>query len=164
MCRSVRANPAGQEVSLLSALSDGKKPVNNFTSQSFQPFYLLWSPNSQTIAFLGSDAVTGALSQYLVAAAGGKSKLIGGGQPYYWDWSPDARTMIVHTGGASSENPDARLAFVGVDGSTSNKDLDVKPGLFRCPGLVAEPEMGSPWLLKTLRATVSWSWQARMEK
>ena len=65
----VSANQTGQEVSLLSALSDGKKPVNNFTSQNFEPFYLLWSPNSRTIAFLGSDAVTGALSQYLVAAA-----------------------------------------------------------------------------------------------
>jgi len=122
-----------QEVSLLSALSDGKKPVDNFTSQSFQPFYLYWSPNSQTIAFLGSDATTGALSQYLVAAAGGKSKLVGGGQPYYWDWSPDNRSMIVHTGGDSSDNPDARLAFVGVDGSVPNKNLDVKPGLFDAP-------------------------------
>jgi TolB protein len=117
----------------LSALSDGKKPVNNFTSQSFQPFYLYWSPNSQTIAFLGSDAATGALSQYLVGAAGGKSKLVGGGQPYYWDWSPDNRSMIVHTGGDNSDNPDARLAFVGVDGSVPNKNLDVKPGLFDAP-------------------------------
>jgi len=129
----VSMSQSGQEVSLLSALSDGKKPVNNFTSQDFQPFYLSWSPNSQTIAFLGSDATTGALSQYLVAALGSKSKLIGGGQPYYWDWSPDAHTMIVHTGGASSDNPDARLAFIGVDGSIPNKDLNVKPGYFDAP-------------------------------
>lgn len=129
----VSLSQSGQEVSLLSALSDGKKPVNNFTSQDFQPFYLSWSPNSQTIAFLGSDATTGALGQYLVAASGGESKLIGGGQPYYWDWSPDSHTMIVHIGGASSENPDARLAFIGVDSSIPNKDLSVKPGLFDAP-------------------------------
>lgn len=124
---------SSQEVSLLSSLSDGKKPVTNFTSQEFQPFYLYWSPNSQSIAFLGSDATTGALSQYVVAAAGGASKLIGDGQPYYWDWSPDNHTMIVHIGGASSENPDARLTFIGVDGSISHKILDVKPGLFDTP-------------------------------
>lgn len=129
----VSLNQSGQEVSLLSALSDGKKPVNNFTSQSFEPFYLSWSPNSQTIAFLGSDATTGVLGQYLVAAAGGKSKLVGGGQPYYWDWSPDNRTMIVHTGGASSDNPQARLTFVGVNSSMPNKDLNVKPGYFDAP-------------------------------
>ena len=124
---------SGQEVSLLSALSDGKKPVNNFTSQLFQPFYLSWSPDSRTIAFLGSDAATGALGQYLVAAAGGESKKIGDGQPYYWDWSPDNRTMIIHIGGASSDNPDARLAFTGVDGSNPSQDLALKPGLFDAP-------------------------------
>ena len=117
----------------MSALSDGTKPVNNFTSQDFQPFYLYWSPNSQTIAFLGSDATTGILGQYLVAASGGESKLISGGQPYYWDWSPDNKTMIVHTGGASSINPNARLTFMGVDGSIPKRDLDVKPGFFDAP-------------------------------
>ncbi len=99
----ISSSQSGPEVSLLSALSDGKKPVNNFTSQDFQPFYLSWSPDSQTIAFLGSDATTGILGQYLVAASGGESKLISSGQPYYWDWSPDNHTMIVHIGGASSD-------------------------------------------------------------
>ena len=69
----VSSSQSGQEVSLLSALSDGKKPVTNFTSQVFQPFYLYWSPDSQTIAFLGSEAASGALGQYQVPAAGGKA-------------------------------------------------------------------------------------------
>ncbi|HTX91864.1 MAG TPA: hypothetical protein VMC09_11685 [Anaerolineales bacterium] len=129
----VSLSQSGQEVSILSARSDGKQPVNDFTSQDFQPFYLSWSPNSQTIAFLGSDATTGALGQYLVPASGGESKFISGGQPYYWDWSPDNRTMIVHVGGASSENPDARLTFIGVDSSVPGKDLDIKPGFFDAP-------------------------------
>ena len=129
----VSDSQSGQEVSLMSALSDGKQPVTNFTSLSFQPFYLYWSPNSQTIAFLGSDATTGVLGQYLVGAAGNQSKLIGGGQPYYWDWSPDGRSLIVHTGGASFENPQARLAIVRVDGSAPKQDLNVKPGLFDAP-------------------------------
>ncbi len=123
---------SGPEVSLFSALSDGKKPVNTFTSQNFQPFYLSWSPNSQTIAFLGSDT-SGALAQYLVAASGGESKFISSGQPYYWDWSPDNRTLIVHIGGASSANPDARLAFIGLDSSNPKEELDLKPGSFEAP-------------------------------
>ncbi len=129
----ISVSQIGQEVSVLSALSDGKKPVNNYTSQHFQPFYLFWSPNSQTIAFLGSDATTGVLGQYLVSASGGDGKFISGGTPYYWDWSPDNRTMIVHIGGASSVNPDARLAFIGVDSSIPTRDLDVKPGSFDAP-------------------------------
>jgi Tol biopolymer transport system component len=107
--------------------------VNNFTSQVFQPFYLYWSPNSQTIAFLGSDATSGALGQYQVAAAGGKSTFISGGQPYYWDWSPDNHSIIVHIGGASSDNPEARLVFIRVDSPTPNTNLDIKPGLFDAP-------------------------------
>ena len=129
----VSSSQSGQEVSLMSALSDGKKTVNNYTSQVFQPFYLYWSPNSQTIAFLGSDAITGALGQYQVAASGGKSTFISNGQPYYWDWSPDNRTIIVHIGGASAGNPDARLVLIRLDSSTYNTNLDIKPGLFDAP-------------------------------
>ena len=122
---------SGPEVSLFSTLSNGKNPVNTFTSQSFQPFYLSWSPDSQTIAFLGSDA--SGMAQYLVAASGGESKFISSGQPYYWDWSPDNHTLIVHIGGDSSANPNARLAFIGLDGSTPNKELDLKPASFEAP-------------------------------
>ena len=122
----------GPEVSLFSALSDGQKPVNTFSSQTFQPFYLSWSPNSEMIAFLGSDA-SGALAQYLVAASGGESKLISSGQPYYWDWSPDSQTLVVHIGGATSANPDARLAFIGLDDPNTKQELDLRPGLFEAP-------------------------------
>lgn len=129
----VSSSQSGQEASLMSALSDGKKTVNNYTSQVFQPFYLYWSPNSQTIAFLGSDAISGALGQYQVPAAGGKSTFISNGQPYYWDWSPDNHSMIVHIGGASAGNPDARLVLIRVDGPDYNTNLDIKPGLFDAP-------------------------------
>jgi Tol biopolymer transport system component len=122
-----------QEASVLSALSDGHQPVTNFTSQDVQPFYLFWSPNSQSIAFLGSDAATGALSQYLVPALGGQSKLISQGSPYYWDWSPDNNSMIVHIGGTGSDNPAARLAFLGADGSNLKGDLKLKAGSFEAP-------------------------------
>jgi TolB protein len=126
------SSQSGPEASLLSALSDGKKLVNTYTSQDFQPFYLSWSPNSQIITFLGSDT-SGALAQYLVPGSGGESKFISNGQPYYWDWSPDNHTLIVHIGGDSSSNPDARLAFIRLDGSIPNKELDLKPGIFEAP-------------------------------
>jgi TolB protein len=123
---------SGPEISLVSALSDGKKAVDTFTSQEFQPFYLSWSPDSKTIAFLGNDA-SGGLAQYLVAGVGGKSKLIDSGQPYYWDWSPDSSTLLVHIGGAHSRNPDAHLTFVGLNGTNPKQELDIKPGIFDAP-------------------------------
>ena len=126
------SSQSGPVASLFSALSDGKKSVITFNSQNFQPFYISWSPNSQIITFLGNDS-SGAMAQYLVAASGGDSKLISSGQPYYWDWSPDSQRLIVHIGGASSDNPDARLALIGLDGSLQEKELDLKPGLFEAP-------------------------------
>jgi TolB protein len=126
------SSPTGIEASLFSALSDGKKSVNTYTSQDFQPFYLSWSPNSQIITFLGNDA-SGQLAQYLVPAAGGESKFINSGQPYYWDWSPDSKKFLVHIGGANSDNPDARLAFIGLDASTPKQELDLNPGFFQAP-------------------------------
>jgi TolB protein len=125
-------NESGPEASLISVLSNGKNPVNNYTSQSFQPFYLSWSPNSKNIAFLGNNT-SGGLAQYLVAASGSDSKFIGSGQPYYWDWSPDNHALIVHIGGDSSANPDARLAFIGLDGSNPKQELNLKPGSFDAP-------------------------------
>jgi TolB protein len=125
-------SPSGPEASLFSASADGKKLVSTFTSTEIQPFYLSWSPNSQIITFLGSDP-TGALSQYMAAASGSESKLISNGQPYYWDWSPDNQTLIVHVGGDSSSNPDARLAFIRLAGSTPDKVLAIKPGIFEAP-------------------------------
>jgi TolB protein len=126
------ADSSGAEASLFSASSDGKEAVNAFTSKNFQPFYLSWSPDSRSIAFLGGDG-SGALSQYMVAASGGESKLVGSGQPYYWDWSPDGGTLIVHVGGARSANPDAHLAFIGLEGSNTEQTLDLKPASFQAP-------------------------------
>jgi TolB protein len=127
-----RAGQSGPEASLFSALSDGKGSVNTFTSQFFEPFYLSWSPNSQVIAFLGSDS-SGSMAQYQVAVSGGESKLVSSGQPYYWDWSPDNQTLIVHIGGASSDNPNASLAFIRLDGSIPKQELSLKPASFEAP-------------------------------
>jgi TolB protein len=123
---------SGPEVSLFSALPDGKKAINVFSSPNFQPFYLSWSPDSQLVAVLGNDA-SGSLSQYLVPGMGGESKLISSGQPYYWDWSPDSHTLIVHIGGARSENSDALLAFVSLDDLNAKQELDLKPASFYAP-------------------------------
>jgi TolB protein len=123
---------SGPEVSLFVATPDGKKSINAFTSPDFQPFYLSWSPDGQTIACLG-NAASGGLAQYLVDASGDESKLIGTGQPYYWDWSPDSQTLLVHIGGAYSDNPGAHLAFIKLDDSSARQELDLRPGPFEAP-------------------------------
>ena len=49
------------------------------------------------------------------------------------DWSPDNKTLIVHIGGESSTNPDASLAFIGLDDSNSEQALNLKPASFEAP-------------------------------
>ncbi len=128
-----RSPQTGTQASLFTASSDGKTKVEAFTSQDSFPFYLFWSPNSKYVTFLGSASGGADLELRMAAAAGGDSKLIGTGQPFYWDWSPDNRSIIAHTGGAASTNPDARLALYQLDGAIQKKELDLKPGLFQAP-------------------------------
>jgi Tol biopolymer transport system component len=130
----IRSDQAGtQAASLYTASADGKKRVEAFTSQDSFPFYLFWSPNSQYVTFL-SNATSGTdLALNMAAAAGGESKVIATGQPFYWDWSPDNRAIIAHTGGAASDNSAARMALFQLDGSIQKTELDLKPGSFQAP-------------------------------
>ena len=127
-----RSDP-GTQANLITALWDGSQRVSAFSSQDTLPFYLFWSPNSQTITFLTDDTGGAGLALYMASAAGGDSKVVGTGNPYYWDWSPDNRALIVHTGGAVSDNPDARLDLVELDDPLKINQLDLKPGDFQTP-------------------------------
>lgn len=127
---SSQANP---QASLITASPDGKKRVEAFKSQDVAPFYLFWSPNSQYVSFLSNAAGGNDLALNLSAADGGDNQVLGTGQPFYWDWAPDNHTLIVHTGGAVSDNPDARLALYELDGSLKTKELDLRPGSFQAP-------------------------------
>jgi Tol biopolymer transport system component len=124
---------ANSMASLYTISSDGKKRVEVFNSQNSFPFYLFWSPNSKYVTFLSNSPGGSQLDLNFAAAEGGDSKVIGTGQPFYWDWSPDNRAIITHTGGAATDNPDAGLAFYQLDGSIQRAALDLKPGPFQAP-------------------------------
>ncbi len=127
------STPADAQASLYTISSDGNERVEAFNSQDNFPFYLFWSPNSAYVTFLSNAGGGDGLALYLAAAAGGNSQIIGTGQPYYWDWSPDNQAIIVHTGGAASDNTEARMALFELDGAVQKKDLDLKPGSFQAP-------------------------------
>lgn len=129
-----RPASSGFEARLFTSLVDGSEQVTLFKSQDASPFYLFWSPDSQAVSFLSNGpGGNGEIELNLAPLAGGESKVIGSGQPYYWDWSPDNRTLLIHTGGSIVENPEARLALVTLDGSSQIRDLALKPGYFQAP-------------------------------
>ncbi len=128
-----RPESSGIEASLFTSLPDGSERIQAFSSQDAAPFYLFWSPDSQTISFLSNQPGGAEILLNLAPAAGGENKIIGSGQPYYWDWSPDNRTLIIHTGGSIAENPNARLALVDLESPSQIRELDLKPGFFQAP-------------------------------
>ncbi len=121
------------DAGLQIASSDGKKRVEAFRSQDAFPFYLFWSPNSRYVSFLSNEAGGSDLALNLVSAAGGDNQVIDTGQPYYWDWSPDNRTLLIHTGGSAAANDGARLAVLHLDGAVKKQELDLKPAAFLAP-------------------------------
>jgi Tol biopolymer transport system component len=124
---------AGPQAVLYTASSNGKDRVESYTNQNSFPFYLFWSPNSEFVTFLSNTADGMNLSLTMSRAAGGNSIVIGTGQPFYWDWSPDNQAIIVHTGGATSQNPDAKLAVITMDEAPDRTELDLNPGSFQAP-------------------------------
>jgi TolB protein len=130
---SLTSADPGTQASLMTSLSDGTQHTTAFTSQVSLPFYLFWSPNSQSITFLANDTGGAGFAMYMTPSTGSDSQVIGTGNPYYWDWSPDNRALIVHTGGAASDNPDARLALIELGDKVQTTPLDLKPGPFQAP-------------------------------
>ena len=124
---------ADTQASLYTASSDGNNLVEAFSSQTYFPFYLFWSPNSEYVTFLSNAVGGGGPALHMAAAAGGNSKVLGTGQPFYWDWSPDNQAIIVHTGGSAADNPEARMAFFMLDGAVQKKELELKPAIFQAP-------------------------------
>jgi len=55
------------------------------------------------------------------------------GQPFYWDFSPDSDSILIHTGGSSRFNPDASLALLGLDGEVMETELPLEPAFFQAP-------------------------------
>jgi TolB protein len=95
------------------------------------PFYLYWSPDSQYVSFLASHP--DGIALHLVGAEkvlpGAETLAIG--QPFYWDWAPEADRLLIHSGNSGD---DARLELIDVEGQTADGDFG-DPGAFQAPGI-----------------------------
>lgn len=118
--------------SLYTIASDGTDLVEAFSSTESFPFYLYWTPDSQSVSFLSNGSDQQSLILRLAPARGGESRTLGEGQPYYWAWSPKSDELIIHTGGSHAANPDAHLAFLKA-GHGDLEELGLLPGQFQAP-------------------------------
>lgn len=85
-------------------------------------FYLYWSPDGSSLAFLGSDF--SGIGLGVIDISTGTFRRIDGGQPYYFAWSPDSDRVLSHVGGD--------VYFLSTDGLTD--DFPIDPGGFSAPG------------------------------
>jgi hypothetical protein len=103
------------------------------------PIYLDWSGRNSQLAILTSRQ---GISELRLWVADGPSMAveIDWGQPYYWDWDADGRTLFAHVGGSATANPaQARISsLASIDSVPQN--LELAPASFRAPAY--RPQQG----------------------
>lgn len=109
---------------------DGAAPTIVYEDSRDIPIYLSWSPDSAQVSFIANHPADG-IALYLAPADGGGSQLVTTGQPFYWDWTGDSASLLLHTGFVGS-NP--RLTFWDVAQATAGEALSA-PGYFQSPDL-----------------------------
>ena len=114
-----------QMATIFTAQPDGSDLVETYRSENQFPFYMYWSPDSQRLSFLTTGGSESGLVLYMVPLPGDEAQLLDMGQPLYWDWSPDSLSILIHTGGSTDTNPDARLALLGLDDAITEVELDL---------------------------------------
>jgi TolB protein len=118
---------------LLTATPKGEDTFELFRSSDVIPFYLSWSPNNEQLGFLATTASGIDQSLFLVPTRGGDTLAIGSGTPLFWAWSPDNSSIVVHSGGAVSSRPDAKISLHPVGRAEYGTDLGMRPSSFQAP-------------------------------
>lgn len=121
----------GRSAGLYTITDDPHQLEQVYFSHSQLPFYIYWSPDSQTISFVATNPAYG-IGLHLVSAQGEDYNLLATGQPLFWDWTPEGDQILMHSGTKYSE---ARLALFDVKrGNVVREDI-AQPGLFQTPGI-----------------------------
>lgn len=102
-----------------------------YSSAREHPYYLNWSPDDSQISFLSTTA--GGQNNLLqsVPATGGERVLLDAGQPFYWSWAPDSKTMLVHKNGAAGAS--GNLSFLKMEGDVNEYMMKDLPASFQAP-------------------------------
>jgi len=126
-------------------------------SAGMATIYLYWSPDSRHLSALlqhGRD-----LELHLFDASNTEPpRQLLVGQPLYWSWAPDGKTLAVHVGGDGSSAADAWVGLLHLgEGSPRQERFADAPGMFRAPawspsgGKLAYASLGGGASLLTVR-------------
>lgn len=153
--RSEQSGGVSENARLFTAAPDGSSLTEAFNSTDQSPFYIYWSPDSSQLTVLAANLPEQSMDLLLVSPKGGQARVLGTGQPFYWAWSPDNLSILMHTGGARRDQPDAQLTFLDLE-MDGEEGLELPPGYFQAPAwspsgenllLVVESQTGGDSLL-----------------
>ena len=109
------------------------KPTALLEASNMAAIYLYWSPDSRYVTALLQFGPQ--LKLYLFDPSGASSaRELLVGQPLYWSWAPDGKTIAVHVGGDVESNPTAwvGLLHLGTDDVQTERFPDA-PAYFQAP-------------------------------
>jgi TolB protein len=130
---------SGGGVYMLEDNEGGASPRELYFSASDSPFYLYWAPDSRRLTFLAGDQRDGIALNIVdlgqESATGPfdppRTRRIAGGSPFYWHWTADSESLLIHSG---SESEDSRLLLIDDNGRARSPQIDA-PGFFQAPGI-----------------------------
>ncbi len=141
---------SGAGIFLLDDVDEPGEPKELYYSNERRPFYLYWSPDSKQISFLANNPVEGMGLNVMDARAGGESRLIASGSPFYWNWTADSSQMLIHSG---TEADSSRLVLIDDAGQDQAPQIPT-PGYFQAPGISPS---GQYWAYSQLKdGGMSW--------
>jgi TolB protein len=118
---------------VLNALSGQGSASILLESSVLAPIYLYWSPDSRHLTALLQRGQQ--LELHLLDASGAEpGRLLVAGQPLYWSWAPDGKTVAVHVGGDARTNDAAWIGLLSADPPDAREERFAEaPGGFRAP-------------------------------
>ncbi len=129
---AIASDVQGGTVQLVTFDAEEDLPVELYRSGSQPPFYLYWSPDSQTVSFLANHPSDG-IALHLVGIGSRTDRVLATGQPFYWQWSADSSRLLLHTG---FSGVGSRLGFSDVASDSLMENL-ASPGFFQSPAISA---------------------------
>ncbi len=117
---------------VLSGDADQTSSSTLLESSDLAPIYLYWSPDNRHVAALLQHGRT--LELHLLDSGGAEPpRLVASGQPLYWSWARDGKTLAVHIGG-DGQSGDAWVGLLHLEqGTASQERFADPPGGFRAP-------------------------------
>lgn len=128
----VGSNEDNRPALFVSSTTNESNPEILYNNPRSAPFYLYWSPDSQSITFLTQEGSGLSMRQATINQPD-NDRVLDEGAPFYWVWSPSAEKLLMHVGGSRSNSSNAHLSILTNEAEARRIKLDLAPGNFQAP-------------------------------